>query len=854
VNRVPLEDLLKLLRERGLTIGITEQLKVGRLLAADISWTRERLKWSLRSILARNAEERRIFDAVFDAQFPDTAAACIGSSPAATGRRTRAAANGQQPPVAAGLPARTPASNEHVLALMCRRLQRAWRAALDFLRLTLRPSHNMFRHRLVRSILIDLCIIAAVAAVVFLLSRRTVEQRREPDRSIYRLPLANTTPTSTATATPDRLGPGRNDTPSLAASYASPQPKKTSIRSGNQSKETTATTATGAPSPSRSPGGYPPRTVVLAPQAIARPSIHEHSNAALWLAIFGTLIGLGLLIQSGVDGIRARVRRSRSYPGPWLYQPKPARSYSLFRPEQIDTAARALQDMCRAELGTVIDLEATVLATSNRAGYPTVVHRTGSSAYQVLVLRDEEFREAPWQDLIDELLDSIEATGLQLARYSFASSPNIIRPERERSRVLPLASLLNDNYDATILIGTGEAAIDPMTGEPEQWLEDLKSLTRPCWLNPNPYAFWSVGAHEIATIVPEVLATTSSLFRGYDTVEEQSRPYSPLISIRPASAEGMYALRAYLGPLGFLWLAALAVAPSPNVAIAHWISPRVVPHVGEADRLRLLALPWLRTGQWPRGLRRMLLRYLAQRNVGLADQLRDALIHDLQAQPPPEGSLAYKRYKLYLAGLNAEGGAPDALVELQLHAREIDGGVPEHWALEPDPSASEEFTEASPTSEEALVAWMRVFRDSPVHAALCGIPRSLMGPCCDVRQLKRWWERLLVIDAAAMLISIVSGSIVNPKLTFSVISALLALSVISGGMQATFAATVYGGGVSTIREIYLFAGTPILRHQWGRVTLTIGALPLGTRIGYDSISWRCISNAVLALPTRRAGC
>jgi hypothetical protein len=106
----------------------------------------------------------------------------------------------------------------------------------------------------------------------------------------------------------------------------------------------------------------------------------------------------------------------------------------------------------------------------------------------------------------------------------------------------------------------------------------------------------------------------------------------------------------------------------------------------------------------------------------------------------------------------------------------------------------------------------------------------------------------LVIDAAAMLISIVSGSIVNPKLTFSVISALLALSVISGGMQATFAATVYGGGVSTIREIYLFAGTPILRHQWGRVTLTIGALPLGTRIGYDSISWRCISNAVLALP------
>src|SRR5262245_1287877 len=74
-----LGELLDLLRSEGFAVGVDDHLRVGRLLALETAWTEDQLRGAIRSVIAKQAQERAAFDAVWMRLF--------ASLPAAESRR-----------------------------------------------------------------------------------------------------------------------------------------------------------------------------------------------------------------------------------------------------------------------------------------------------------------------------------------------------------------------------------------------------------------------------------------------------------------------------------------------------------------------------------------------------------------------------------------------------------------------------------------------------------------------------------------------------------------------------------------------------------------------------------------------
>ncbi len=362
--------------------------------------------------------------------------------------------------------------------------------------------------------------------------------------------------------------------------------------------------------------------------------------------------------------------------------------------EQFYRASRHLRRRLRGEV-LQLDVEQTIDATIRRAGFPDFRYSPVTRPPEYLVLIDFPNYSDHFARLFDALAGALEKEGLYVHRYFFRNDPRICfrEPGGERFYLEDIRGRYSDSR--LIIFGEGELFLDPLSGEPGDWLTVFHHWPERALLTPVPPADWDW--HEVAlarefVVLPASLKGINALADYYELPNPQdwkawvrADTLPPLPA--PAGLENPAVLEMYLGKDAFKWLCACAVYPELHWDLTLYLGklscmPQHLP--AEDNLLRLFRLPWFRTGSLPDDLRLALLERLDQKTNR---EVRETLIGLMlmEKNKPSTESAAYDTYRLHLVlnewQLNRKQRKYRRKVEKELKRRPDDRALREYSAL-----------------------------------------------------------------------------------------------------------------------------------------------------------------------------
>jgi hypothetical protein len=435
------------------------------------------------------------------------------------------------------------------------------------------------------------------------------------------------------------------------------------LRGSQQSASTTtenrppaADTARPTPAPTipaPSPVVPPPAINIAAPSstAITEPPWPLIQASAI-LLILGTFVVIEWRILRRRKVVLERQRRAKP-PLVW-----PIRVESGLSPftDSADflVTARRLREREQGERQR-LDVAATVRATIEALGYPVFryARETRSPEYLVLIerasLRDHQSR------LYRHLLELLAREGVHSTVYFFEEDPRICEPASGESAAM--LSEIRRKYPThrLLLFGTGDALVDPITGSRHSWVSEAFAWPDRAMLTPHPVEAWSARETTLATHFIVLPATIAGLQAGIDYFQ---LPTTPSVT-RGRRGAGIDApdltrsnrverLRSYLGDRGLQWVCACAVYPELQWDLTlHLGALPELGHgqIGDELLLKLVRLPWYRTGAIPDDARMELLRVI---HPEVERAARRAVISVLERNPAPAETIASTRYELDL--------------------------------------------------------------------------------------------------------------------------------------------------------------------------------------------------------------
>jgi YD repeat-containing protein len=609
---VPLSELLDQLRSRGLAITVSDRLRVMRLLSNEADWTLPKLKWAVRALLVKDASEIGLFDQAFDAFFQPPP--IQPSTP---------------PPPRPPLVSRAPSTWGRLVPFAI--LVTAVCAALLRSQAPVPPSQPEI-------VLPD----AALAGTVEGGSEPQAGPVPQGDGSAYE-------PSADGGARRDQGSSPKQATPeSLADDTAPPDPSDEPQEVAGSEALASLAIHSDAKALACEPLRFAPTPQDSTPLEVVAPPMGARAAVSGAACVVAAAILLATWLQ------RRRRRRAlvrRFVPGPADYRPaleEDALSQT-FRDEAIEAAAADLVTPARDDASTTLDVARTVVATGQAGGYPRLVFARSTATPRYAIAYDCSPAARPWRRLYRNMVAGLRRAGLSVSEYEFEGDPTICRPLFGTAHEVPLSTLA-DTVDAVIFVGNGDGAIDRADGRPAEWLAQLERVPHRLWLNPLPPARWSLPIRAIAQRTPVAhgtLAGLGALLPGWvpERRGDDDRPLPPAALRVPDSLAGIHHLRKHLGA-AFIWLCLCAVAGEPDADTALWLHAHAALDVPEADRLRLLALPWFAEGSWPAGLQERLVSIVQEEQPSLEARSRTALLDLLGRSEPRPRTVAHLRWRL----------------------------------------------------------------------------------------------------------------------------------------------------------------------------------------------------------------
>ncbi|MDQ0468944.1 hypothetical protein QO011_001944 [Labrys wisconsinensis] len=346
-----------------------------------------------------------------------------------------------------------------------------------------------------------------------------------------------------------------------------------------------------------------------------------------------------------------------------------------------------------------MNVERSIRATLARGGFLTAVplRRPRSAEYVFLVSRLR--RDDVERDRVSRFIDALSRGGLALTVYDYDPDPSRLIPRRpgDDDAATPQAGIglrgLRERHAEArlVLVTDGAELVDFFTQRPRRSLTDeLAAWPARMLLTPTPMAEWGerelnlaqalgalvgratpdgfrdlalafgerpsrpprlppAAADDEAGFPTRLVAWLEAMDRliGPDDVAPRPDPVrfdDPMLRsdapLPPADTQALVeALRGWLGPRGFLWLAACAAYPQLRfditlylgLKIAVPLGPMRMPLYDEALLARLTLLPWFRLGRMPPWLRRALFDALP---VTAREWARAAVDTMLNGEPP----------------------------------------------------------------------------------------------------------------------------------------------------------------------------------------------------------------------------
>jgi len=322
--------------------------------------------------------------------------------------------------------------------------------------------------------------------------------------------------------------------------------------------------------------------------------------------------------------------------------------------EQFYNAARLMR---RRQVDTFhrLDIDATVAATIDSLGYPSFCYRPDSRPSEYLALIDRQSPHDHQSRLFEELTRVLEREEVFVERYFYNEDPRVCVGESgETCHLVDLQRRYAGHR--LILFGKGEKLIDPITGRLAAWTAAFSDWKNRALLTPEATDRWGLREVTLATqfvVLPGTIEGLLVLADHFESPAEadlrrwrQGNTQSAQSRIRGDDVES---LRSNLGPEAFQWLCACAVYPDLHWELTLYLGTLPCMAKGlinEKNLLRLIRLPWFRSGSMPDELRWSLIKEL---DKSKEKDIRLAIIDLMERNPPPKGSFAADAYQLNLA-------------------------------------------------------------------------------------------------------------------------------------------------------------------------------------------------------------
>ena len=320
---------------------------------------------------------------------------------------------------------------------------------------------------------------------------------------------------------------------------------------------------------------------------------------------------------------------------------------------------------------SVFAVKEFIAAVARRAGFaePQMHRRTIQPGYLLLVRQRGRSDHLAAAGL--ELAELLVSAGISVRTYVYANHPAFVSPLSDEGgtdvdSTVPLTTVLEAYVEAIVLVvedGTG--LLNPLTLEPLPWATALLQRRRPtAVMSSAAIQTWGVrerALHGVGFLVvscdgvglvelcraiadlqrEDVIGVPPSVYAAERrSLRSQLGNYPPLLRTsavtfmarRPPSPsvvrQLMRELRDYLSPVGFVWLAGLAVYPDVAAELTRTIGSQLATAADRGTRpdaqtyLALARLPWLTHGFMPDWLRRAFLTALSKQE---GHQVRQAL-------------------------------------------------------------------------------------------------------------------------------------------------------------------------------------------------------------------------------------
>jgi Flp pilus assembly protein TadD len=256
--------------------------------------------------------------------------------------------------------------------------------------------------------------------------------------------------------------------------------------------------------------------------------------------------------------------------------------------------------------GGRLDVEATIGASIQSAGYPTLQYKSETRPPEYLILVDlasPRDHEGLWFNLLAQRLQD---EGVYVARYFYNHDPRMCWSADGTDRVDLHELKKRHGSHRLLLMGDGDALLGPITGRLLDWASLLLSWQERALLTPEPPAHWSWREFTLADSFPVLPATLDGLLALMDHFDalgsQELRSWrgdeEPGPAPRWEDPAAIFHLRSYLGEVAFRWLCACAIYPELQWGLTLRLGSAFVQQtrIGEGSLLKLFRLPWFRVG------------------------------------------------------------------------------------------------------------------------------------------------------------------------------------------------------------------------------------------------------------------